>query len=309
MGSTTEFQRETVINLYNSGIPAEIIALQLDMDQQAVDDIITAFIEKTNGAAPPLPEAPVTIYPRTPEQIDQAVRDAQERVWKALRVAPEFSLSTSKAQQVLQGLVKSKVTMVILNIDLVGSTRLATTLPADRIATIIQAFTQEMSTTIVDYGGYPLKYIGDAILAFFIPDNHGDLSVACAHAVDCARTMIRIVREGINQILNQSDYPEISVRIGVDAGENVVVQYGWNDYNAGAKVLRIPHFDILGYTMNIANKMTALAKADQVIIGQMVYELLCSEQQQQFSRLEVSPEMWSYVSGHTGGIYPLYTGR
>jgi adenylate cyclase len=40
--------------------------------------------------------------------------------------------------------------------------------------------------------------------------------------------MIRVMQDGINPILNDNDYPEMGVRIGIDAGENVVVQYGWS---------------------------------------------------------------------------------
>jgi adenylate cyclase len=38
--------------------------------------------------------------------------------------------------------------------------------------------------------------------------------------------MIKIMREGLNPILNEYDYPEMGVRIGIDVGENIVVQYG-----------------------------------------------------------------------------------
>ena len=38
--------------------------------------------------------------------------------------------------------------------------------------------------------------------------------------------MIKIIKEGINPILNQYDYPELKVRIGMDVGEIAVVQYG-----------------------------------------------------------------------------------
>ena len=42
----------------------------------------------------------------------------------------------------------------------------------------------------------------------------------CMNAISCACSMIRVVREGINPILQQSDYPELKVRIGIDVGEN-----------------------------------------------------------------------------------------
>ena len=36
------------------------------------------------------------------------------------------------------------------------------------------------------------------------------------------------MQDGINPILNDNDYPEMGVRLGIDVGENVVVQYGWS---------------------------------------------------------------------------------
>ena len=51
--------------------------------------------------------------------------------------------------------------------------------------------------------------------------------LSCSNAVNCALYIIKIMREGINPILNEYDYPEIGVRIGIDVGDNAVVQYGW----------------------------------------------------------------------------------
>jgi class 3 adenylate cyclase len=204
----------------------------------------------------------------------------------------------------LAKLAGSKVRLVILNIDLVGSTKLSMTLPIDRLATLVQAFTQEMSLTITAYGGHVLKYVGDAILAFFVAE--GDQYPPSINAVNCARAMIRIIREGINPILNQYDYPEMSVRVGIDIGENVVVQYGWNTQTIEGKQFRWPHYDILGYTINVAAKMTTVAKPDQIVIGQMVYDLLDDRQKSSFSLIQVSPEIWSYMSDQTGKVYRLY---
>jgi class 3 adenylate cyclase len=219
-------------------------------------------------------------------------------------VESRFDLSGEETDEVLSRLAKSKATLVILHIDLVGSTRMSSTLPADRLAAIIQAFTQEMSITITSYGGYVLKYVGDAILAFFLAND--DTYLPCVNAVNCARSMVKIVRDGINPILNQYDYPEISVRVGIDLGENVVVQYGWDTHTVDGKKLSSPHYDILGYTINIATKMTALAKPDQIVIGQMVYDVLDDRQKSTFHPLKISSEVWNYVSDYSHGIYPLY---
>ena len=69
--------------------------------------------------------------------------------------------------------MESKIELVILNIDLVGSTKMSLNLSIDRLTTIIRAFAQEMTILISMYGGYVLKYIGDAVLAYFVVDTNG----------------------------------------------------------------------------------------------------------------------------------------
>jgi len=294
-------QQQTIINLHNSGVPPDVIARQLDVSRDEVDRVITDAEKSTK---PPEPPSLASFYLDAVVDLDKAIKLAQERVWKALKVESRFDLSTEETQEILSKLAKTKVMLVILHIDLVGSTRLSSTLPADRLAAIVQAFTQEMSITITAYGGYVLKYVGDAILAFFLAND--DKYLPCINAVNCARSMIKIVRAGINPILNQYDYPEINVRVGIDLGENVVVQYGWDSHRVDGKKLQIPHYDILGYTINIATKMTTLAKPDQIVIGQMVYDVLDDRQKSTFHPLVISPEVWSYMSDYSQGVYRLY---
>src|SRR5215218_10939287 len=233
--SSSSYQRQTVLNLYNSGISADIISLQLDIGKEEVDKIIETANTEEERKKISIRQASNTpslgsFYLDAVVDLNSAIKMAQSRVWKALKVAPEFNISFKETQNVLEKFAKSKVMLVILHIDLVGSTRLSMTLPVDRLATIIQAFTQEMSLTISAYGGYVLKYVGDAILAFF-PATGDDYYLPCINAVNCARSMIKIMREGINPILNQYDYPEMSVRVGIDVGENVIVQFGWDALN------------------------------------------------------------------------------
>jgi hypothetical protein len=65
---------------------------------------------------------------------------------------------------------------VILHIDLVDSTELSISLPLERLSTILQTFMQEAASVIAFYGGYVLKYVGDAVLAFFIKTSIDDES-------------------------------------------------------------------------------------------------------------------------------------
>jgi adenylate cyclase len=308
--------------LYNSGIVSEVIALQMDMNEKDVLRVIEEVTSSEKGRenkAPTLSSSLSSIrkdsvplisklYLEKAVNIDYAIKYAQTRVWKALKVKSDFDISMEETQNNLRNYAESKTTFLILYIDLVDSTRLSMTLPVNRLATIVRAFSQEISLIISAYGGYVLKYIGDAILAYFPVDSSDDFHARSINAVSCACSMIKVICQGINPILNQYDYPELRVRIGLDIGENAVVQFGWDTHTLNGKaVLRDPHFDILGYTISITAKMTAFANPDQIVIGQLVYQILDDKQKAMFRLLPISPQIWNYLSDNTGGgIYHLY---
>jgi class 3 adenylate cyclase len=306
--------------LYSSGIPLESISLQLDLPQSEVEKIIQeeAIADKKKVyAIKKISETPSlgSFYLGAVFDLDAAIELAQSRTWKALNASPEFNISFKKTYEVLEQFVGSKVTLVILHIDLVGSTKLSMGLPADKLAVIIQIFTHEMSIIIDRYGGYILKYVGDAILAFFLVSDENDFNIPCINSISCGKSMIEVIKNGINPILNQYGYPEINSRIGIDFGDNVVVQFGYDTYSHKAHtstasndhIVRIPHLDILGYTISIASKMTSFAHPDQLVIGELVYNALDELQKKHFKEIMVNSEIWSYVSDNTGGIYRLYS--
>ena len=299
------------MNLYKSGIPLEVIAFQTDLDVQEVQNIVNREEQKNSDekiyTAPSLSE----FYLDAIVDIDELIKNAQARTWSALQ-AKEFNISTEDSRQILENLLESKTRLVIIHVDLVGFTKLCMSLPANRLADIIRAFTQEVSILISSYGGYILKFVGDAVLGFFLvkSSEKNDDKLPCINAVNCALSMISVIRHGINPILSQYDYPEIHVRIGVDVGENVVVQYGWetNILKHGTeKILtKKPIIDILGYTISIAVKMTSLAESDQIVIGQMVYDSVDKTLKERFKEFPIHTEVWNYISSTTGGIYRLY---
>ena len=110
-----------------------------------------------------------------------------------------------------------------------ASTKLSMTLPLDKLTMMIQSFNQEMSLIIKDFGGFVLKYVGDAILAFFVASElQSQAKTACKYAINCARCRLKVAHGGINPILNEYDCPGMNVRIGIDIGENAVMQSGWD---------------------------------------------------------------------------------
>ena len=226
------------------------------------------------------------------------VTRTQDRMWKALEGQYLYDSSLKDSQDFLFNHVNSKMSLVIMYADLVGSTKMSMTLPVDKMVTIIRAFTYEMTSTVRSYGGYVLKYVGDAVIAFFAAGYNKLL--ACDKAVQCANSMISVIKNGINPILNQHDYPELCVKIGIDEGENVIVQYGHDKSSL---------IDILGYSMSITAKLTALTNPDKITIDEDVYDTLHPEIKSKFTEINYDIEKWKYIDKHTGKIYKLYTLR
>jgi len=264
--------------------------------------------------------------------LNSITKKSKTRVRKTLEGKPEFVMSLVETQNELKKLAKYKSTLVVLHVDLVGSTKMAMRLPLDRLTMIIQAFNEEMSVAVKAFGGYILKYVGDAVLAFFVvPGNKTEANAACINAVNCAKYMLRIAREVINPILNQYDCPEINLRIGLDIGENAIIQSGWDihpnipsrrknnkniiitNHNKKQKqqqhlLVKKPVYDVLSYTLSIAVKMTALANHNHLVIGDPMYNRLDDKQRSAFRRLQLSPDIWDYVCRNSdGNIYNLYT--
>jgi adenylate cyclase len=134
------------------------------------------------------------------------------------------------------------------------------------------------------------------LIAFFSSDYNKLL--ACDKAVQCAKSMITVIKNGINPILNQYDYPELGVKIGIDEGENVIVQYGHD---------KISLNDILGYCMSISAKITSLTNPNKISVGEDVYDILYPQIKNKFVEAKHSLGDWKYANKQTGQLYKFYT--
>ena len=208
--------------------------------------------------------------------------------------------SIKRGQNFLLNHTSSKIPLIIMYADLVGSTTMSMTLPIEQLVTIIRAFTHGLSHVVDSYGGYVLKYVGDAVISFFPSSaNNNDKYLASGTTVGCAKSMINVIKDEIDAILNKRyGYPELSVKIGIDAGENAIVQYGYDQDSP---------IDILGYTMNVASKITSLTDANNVSIGDNVYKSLDHKIQSEFHELLMHDNEWKYINYGTVKPYKVYT--
>ncbi len=224
------------------------------------------------------------------------ILETQKRVWGALKKGYEYSGMVDESDQFLRKNVFSKLDMIVLYVDLVGSTTMTLELPAEKIAIIISSFSQEMAAVIRQHRGYVLKFVGDAVIGYFVSEESG--IIAADNAVLCAKSMISVIQKGINPILNQYDYPDLMVKIGVDFGQNIVVRYGADVEHS--------HVDLMGPTMNIAAKIQNLAKPNQILIGNDVFKRIHPDSQEEFKPIIWKDNEWKYRSRLTGEIYKVY---
>ena len=225
---------------------------------------------------------------------DTMILETQKRVWGALKKGYEYSGLIDESEKFLRKNIFSKLDMVVLYVDLVGSTTMTLEMPAEKIAIIMSSFAQEMAAVIRQHQGYVLKFVGDAVIGYFV----GDVRHAANDAVNCAKSMISVIQKGINPILDQYDYPDLMVKIGLDFGKNIVVRYGADVEHS--------HVDLMGPAMNIAAKIQHMAKPNQILIGHDVHQKLHPKTQKDFSSIVWKKDEWKYHSRITGEIYRVY---
>ena len=232
---------------------------------------------------------------KTPD-FETLIHDTQMRVRKSLEVGYEYDGIEDESDRYLRKNVLKHIEMAVMYVDLVGSTHMALAIPPKMVAIIMSAFAQEMAYVITQYNGYVLKFVGDAVIGYFVAGANPLLTAYSA--VNCARSMISVIRDGINPILGQYYYPELKVKIGIDYGQSVVVRYG-SDAN-------MSHVDLIGPVMNIAAKIQSKAAANHILIGSDVYDRLHPETKRMCSLMKWDKDEWSYHSRKSGGIYSVY---
>ncbi len=177
--------------------------------------------------------------------------------------------------------------MIILYIDLVGSTALTAILNAEELSMIVRIFCQEISICISRYFGYVLKYAGDAVIGYF-PEgsklSKGDLH---EHAIKCGFYMQKLLDESINEILYQNKYPKLRSRIAIDVGKNQIVVLGSEP-------------DLLGHVISRAAKIMGKVPPNNIIIGENVFRNLNDNTKEKF------PLQDKFMLFETGEIYSTH---
>jgi adenylate cyclase len=170
----------------------------------------------------------------------------------------ETYLGKDPGERILSGTIErgsgETIRAALWSCDLQGFTKLADTMPRDRLLALMHDYFECMVTTIDEHEGHVLKFIGDGILAIF---NMGDDGKSCYAALEAADRVMGRVAE-ITARRHAHGLPVTRFYIGLHLGD---VLYG----NIGAP--NRLDFTVVGPAVNEVSRMEAMCRAlDQDLI-------------------------------------------
>lgn len=235
------------------------------------------------------------IYSSRPkiESGDKYVKSRMQEIGFLDTSKPDFK-PVDLSEEFLEKIQSGKMRFAIIAIDLKGSTAMSQKLPPEENAKIISLFQKEMTLIVHNFNGYVLKYLGDGMIAYFPEPNFIGMN---DNAIDCAVTMKKMITFGINMVLKEKGFPQLSFRIGIDSGEAVITDMG----APGIKI----HKDLIGETINLAAKIQGFCQENQILLGESTVLSLHTFWRKILKSLDKSAT-WEYKEKKTGQTYQLY---
>ena len=198
-----------------------------------------------------------------------------------------------KSEEFLESLKEDKLAFVIISLDIVGSTKLATETDPRIYTRVIATILYELSEIIPKFRGHVLKYTGDGLIAYFPEPSFirkNDL------AIDCALTLRGLVYDGLNPILLKKGYPTLDIRIGLDSGDAYIEIIG------SPKTKQ--HKDIIGKVVSLAAKIQAQAKPGEIYLGDITERNLHISRRQICEPVNLEKD-WTYKDSE-GNHYKIH---
>ena len=152
-------------------------------------------------------------------------------------------------------------TVTVLFADLSGFTALSERLDPELVQTLQNEIFEEMTAALHRFGGFPDKFIGDALLALF--------GAPTAHEDDPERAL-RAALDMIERIARVGDHwrarlnSPLFLHIGVNTGPVVAGGIG-----AGSA----KSYSVTGDTVNTAQRLQSMAAPGEVLVGPLAYRL------------------------------------
>lgn len=185
--------------------------------------------------------------------------------------------------------------LVILYVDMEGSTRISSTVDSDTNLKIIKIFLMQMAKAIDNFRGYVLKFVGDCVIGIFPADEN--FTSMADNAIQSAMTMRSVVEDVINPVFAEKGLPEIGCHIGLDIGTVQIDRIGATDVAA--------FDDLIGYPMNLTAKIQSQAGHNEILIGRNLFELLHCGWQEHCEKIDLG-KAWIMKDCERGNTYQVY---
>jgi adenylate cyclase len=168
----------------------------------------------------------------------------------------KVELFTDRCKSFLKPLSGNTIRIAVLYVEMTMY------LSMQELEFVIKLFWEQISFTIEKHEGLVFKYVGDAVIAIFVSNND---DMACRRAIECGHDIVCSLRNFINSELIKKGIPRISIKLGIDYGDALVVSFGNN-------------VDLIGFTLSIVSKITSIASANMVLIGECIFEQMSRTQ-------------------------------
>ncbi len=146
----------------------------------------------------------------------------------------------------------------VLFSDLSGYTAMSERLDPEEVQEIMTRIFGEIAQVVAKYEGFIEKFIGDAVMALFgVPKAHEDDPI---RAIRVAREIHSLV-EGMNHQLSGRVGQPLLMHTGINTG---LVVTGGVDPRRGTH-------ELAGNTINLASRLTSLARAGEILVGPETY--------------------------------------
>ncbi|WP_328992383.1 AAA family ATPase [Kribbella sp. NBC_01245] len=153
---------------------------------------------------------------------------------------------------------EARKTVVVLFIDLVGSTTLAEQLDPEVLRRVLDRYYKACAGCIAEHLGVVEKYIGDAIMAVFgVPVSREDDAI---RAVRAGHAAVRLVQELGAEL--RLPGVRLNAHCGISAGEAVVISA------PGV------HLRVIGDTVNTASRLETAAGPGEVLVNAEVAQVV-----------------------------------
>jgi class 3 adenylate cyclase/tetratricopeptide (TPR) repeat protein len=148
--------------------------------------------------------------------------------------------------------------VTVLFSDLTGYTAMSEKLDPEEVKEITGQIFSEISQVINKYEGFVEKFVGDAVMAIFgVPKAHEDDPARTIRAAREIHELVEGLSPGIEKKIGQS----ISMHTGINTG---LVVTGEMDAEKGTH-------GVSGDTINLASRLSSLAKTGEILIGPDTY--------------------------------------